>query len=95
MLIEITGDEELSRLLGIEQGYLLSVENLQRVVIIHTINCRSCNPEFNDNVKPSDYKKRKNGEFWFSNNHDQILSKMEEFTAQGYTVSLCHICNAV
>ena len=33
MLIEITGDEELSRLLGIEQGYLLSVDHLKKVGI--------------------------------------------------------------
>ncbi len=94
MLIEITGDEELSRLLGIEQGYLLRIDNVKKGVIVHTINCRSCNPECGDNMKPSDYKNSKKGEFWFSNNRDQIFSKIEEFTEQGYFVSLCKMCNA-
>jgi hypothetical protein len=95
MLIEITGEEELKRLLGIEQGYFLSVDNLKKAVIVHMIDCRCCNPECNDNIKPSIQIMGEKGEFWFSNNRDQIFSKIEEFTTKGYTLSFCKVCKVV
>ena len=93
MLIEITGNEELKRLLGIDDGFLLNVDFPTNRLTRHKINCKFCDPESDVGVKPSSKIENKSGEFWFSNNYDQIFSKAEEFNAKGCTVSLCKVCN--
>ena len=93
MLIEITGDEELKRLLGIMEGYVLSVDFPSNLIKIHRINCKYCDPESGLDEKPSRKKQNKSGEFWFSNKYIQIFSKAEEFKAKGHTISLCKACN--
>ena len=89
MLIEITSDGELERLLGIGQGFLLKVDHHKNLLILHMIYCRYCNPTGEEGVKPS----RKIDEFWFSNLRNQIISKIKQFSTKGYTVSLCKVCN--
>ena len=91
-MIEITGDKELKRLIGIDNGFLLSVNFLTKNQIIHRINCKFCDPENDSGIKPSNKIQDKSGEVWFSNKHNQILVKAEEFNIKGHTFSLCKIC---
>ena len=95
MLIEISGDGELKRLLGIEYGFLLNVDYPTNVVTVHRIDCRFCDPESEVGIKPSSKKINECGEFWFSNIRKQIFSKADEFDAKGYTVNLCKVCNPI
>ena len=92
MLIEITGDGELKRLLGIEYGFLLNVDYPTKIVRVHKIGCRFCDPESAVGMKPSSKKENESGEFWFSNTSKQIFEKAEEFTAKGYTSTYCKVC---
>ena len=93
MLIEITGDEEMKRLLGIDNGFLLNVDFPTTLLTIHRINCKFCDPESDLGEKPSKKIQNKSGEFWFSDKYNQIFSKAEEFTAKGFNLSLCKLCN--
>ena len=93
MLIEITGDEELKRLLGIDEGFLLNANFSTNLLTIHKIKCKFCNPENDASVKPSSKKENKSGELWFSNKYNQIFSKVKEFNQKRFTISLCKVCN--
>lgn len=93
MLIEITGDEELKRLLGIDSGFLLVANYPSNLITIHMIKCKLCNPETNASLNSSD-KRQKNIEIWFSNKHQEIISKAEEISEKKRCViSLCEVCN--
>ena len=94
MIIEITGDEELKRLLGIDCGFFLNVDYPTKLVTVHMLNCRLCDPENDEGIKPSRKKGNKSGEFWFSNRQTQIISKVKEFREKGYSINLCTICNS-
>jgi hypothetical protein len=92
MLIEITGDGELKRLLGIEYGFLLNVDYPTRIATVHEISCRFCDPESAGGMKPSSKKENETGELWFSNTSKPILEKAEEFSTKGYTITYCEEC---
>ena len=92
MLIEITGDGELKRLLGIEYGFLLNVDYPTKTARVHKISCRFCDPENAGGMKPSSKKENESGELWFSNTSKPIIKKAEEFNAKGYTTTYCKTC---
>lgn len=92
MLIEITRDGELKRLLGIECGFLLNVDYPTKIVRVHKIGCRFCNPENTVGMKPSSKKENATGEFWFSNTSQQIFEKAEEFSTKSYVIAYCKVC---
>ena len=92
MLIEITGDGELKRLLGIECGFLLNVDYPTKIARLHNIGCRFCNPNNPGGMRPSSKKENARGEFWFSNNSKPIFEKAEEFKTKSYTIAYCKVC---
>jgi hypothetical protein len=94
MLIEITSDEELKRLLGIDSGFLLIANYPSKHVTIHKINCKLCNPQTNVSLSQSDKKQIKTAEIWFSNKRQKIFTKAKEITEKkGYSITYCKICN--
>ena len=94
MLIEITGDVELKRLIGIDSGFLLDANYPLNLVTIHMINCKLCNPENNANVSPSNKRQSKIGEIWYSDKHQTIYSKAKEISEKrGCIISSCKACN--
>ena len=94
MLIEITGDTELERLLGIDFGFLLVADYLLNLLEIHKINCKQCNPESNTGLSPSNKKHNNTGEIWFSNKRQKIFLKAREISdRKGCSITLCKICN--
>jgi hypothetical protein len=94
MLIEITGDAELKRLLGIDSGFLLDADYCSHLVTIHIINCRLCNPVTNAKLSPSKKKENKTGEIWFSDKRNEIMSKASNISEKRKCVtSLCEVCH--
>ena len=94
MLIEITGDEELKRLLGIDSGFLLDADYPSNLVAIHRIKCKFCNPETNASLSPSDKRQNNVGEIWYSDKRQKIFSKAREISEKrGCAISSCKVCN--
>ena len=93
MLIEITGDEELKRLLGIDSGFLIIADYPSNVVTIHTINCKLCDPEANKSLSISAKRQGNKGEMWYSDKRQAIISKANEISEKrNCEISLCNIC---
>jgi hypothetical protein len=92
MLIEITGDGELKRLLEIEHGFLVDIDYPTKTATVHKISCRFCDPEKDGGMKPSSKKENATGEFWFSNTSKPILKKADELNTKGYTITYCEAC---
>lgn len=94
MLIEITGDAELKRLLGIDSGFLLDADYSSHLVSIHMINCKLCNPVINAKLSPSKKKENKTGEIWFSDKLQEIMSKASNISEKRKCmISLCEECH--
>ena len=85
LLSEILNDEQLIKLYT-ESGFLVAVDYTKNEVRLHTIDCIG--------VKPSKVRADKTGEFWYSKDRDEIISKAEEIAKKkGYTNVKCPICN--
>lgn len=93
MLIEITSDRQLKKLLS-TIGFLVNVDYPTKDVKLHKIDCKYCNPSSPLGVKPSSKRLNNTGEFWFSDNRGEANSKAGEIANnKGYNYSLCAICN--
>ena len=93
MLTEIISDEQLEKLLS-AKGFLVNVDYPTRDVKLHGIHCKYCNPSSSIGVKPSSKRLNNTGEFWYSNNRNEAISKAEEISSKrGYNYSLCANCN--
>ena len=93
MLIEITGNEEFKRLLGIDSGFLIIADYPSNVLTIHTINCKLCDPEANKSLSISVKRQDNKGEMWYSDKRQTIISKANEISEKrNCEISLCDIC---
>jgi len=93
LLVEVNSDEQLVALLG-SPGFLINVGYINRAVKIHSMRCKYCDPRRKIGVKPSSKRLNKTGEFWYSQNRNDVNSKANEIaTERGYNRSLCAVCN--
>ena len=93
LLTEIRSDDQLKSFLS-GAGYLLNVDYPTRDMKLHRIECRYCNPSGSVGVKPSRKRLNNTGEFWYSDNRDELDSKAEEIGhKRGFNYFLCKICN--
>ncbi len=67
MLIEVTNDQQLRKLLS-TSGFLVNVDYPTKYVTLHMISCRYCDPKSSVGVKPSSKRLNNTGEFWYSEN---------------------------
>jgi len=92
LLTEVIDDEQLRELLN-RTGFLVNVDYWTKVVKLHDLHCRFCNPTLSGSVKPSSKRKNKTGEFWYSNDRKEAIVKAIEISQEkGYMYSLCAIC---
>lgn len=93
LLTEILNDEQLIKLYT-ESGFLVAVDYTKNEVRLHTVDCMLADPISTIGVKPSKVRANKTGEFWYSKNRGEIISKAEEIAKKkGYTNVKCPICN--
>jgi len=92
LLIEVFNDEQLKELI-LNRGFLLNVDYPTRDVKLHKITCSNCNPKSSIGVKPSSKRQNKTGEFWYSVNRQEAISKAIEISKKrGYRYSFCLKC---
>lgn len=93
LLTEILNDEQLIELYT-ASGFLVAVDYTKDEVRLHTIDCMLADPISTIGVKPSKARSDKTGEFWYSKDRDEVLSKAEEIAKKkGYANIKCPICN--
>jgi hypothetical protein len=93
LLTEIFTDEQLIKLYT-ESGFLIVVNYTKNEIRLHTIDCMLADPISSIGVKPSKVRSNKTGEFWYSKDRDEIISKTEEIAKKmGFTNVKCPICN--
>ena len=77
MLIEVTSDQQLEKLLS-TSGFLVNVDYPTKDVTLHMISCRYCDPSSPVGVKPSSKRLNNTGEFWYSDNPFEANSKAKK-----------------
>lgn len=93
MVTEIISDEQLIKLYT-ESGFLVAVDYTKNEVRLHTVDCMLADPISTIGIKPSKSISNKTGEFWYSKDRDEIISKAEEIaTKKNYENIKCPICN--
>jgi hypothetical protein len=93
MLIQITTDEKLKKLLR-ETGFVLNVDYPTRDAKLHRTYCSHANPDNPTGIQPSRKTLNKTGEFWYSEDREEILQKAEELAGIGkLNVTFCAKCN--
>ena len=93
MVTEIVSDEQLIKLYT-ESGFLVAVDYPKNEVRLHTIDCMLADPISTIGVKPSKSRSNKTGEFWYSRDRNEIISKAEEIAKKmDYENIKCPICN--
>jgi hypothetical protein len=92
LLIEVFDDEDLKKLIT-NGGFLLNFDYPIKNVKLHRITCRHCNPDNSVAVKPSSRRQNKSGEFWYSDNRQEAISKAIKISKRrGHRYSLCLRC---
>jgi hypothetical protein len=92
LLIEILDDKNLKRLI-LNGGFLLNFDYPIKNAKLHRITCRHCNPDNSISVKPSSKRQSKTGEFWYSDNRQEAISKAIEISKRrGHRYSFCPRC---
>ena len=87
MLIEVTSDQQLEKLLS-TSGFLVNVDYPTKDVKLHMISCKYCDPSSIVGVKPSGKRLNNTGEFWYSDNPFEANSKAKEIAVKrGYSNS--------
>ncbi len=93
MLIQVATDEKLKKLLG-EGGFILNVDYPTRDTKLHRISCPHANPDNPVGIHPSSKTLNKTGEFWYSENRDEILQKARDLTSiMKSHLTCCVRCN--
>ena len=92
MLIEIISDKQLIDLYT-TSGFLIAVEYPKKEVKLHTVDCMLADPISSVGVKPSKARENNTGEFWFSENRAEAISKAEQIAEKEYKYIVCPICN--
>jgi hypothetical protein len=92
MLIEVNSDEQLVTLLD-SPVFFLNVDYQTRIVKMHSISCKYCDPRRKVGVKPPIKRLNKTGEFWYSCYRNEVNSKATEIAeTRGYKYRLCAFC---
>lgn len=92
LLIEVFDDENLKKLIS-NGGFLLNFDYPIKNVKLHRITCRLCNPDNSVAVKPSSKRQNKIGEYWYSDNRQEAISKAIKISKKrGYRYSFCLRC---
>jgi hypothetical protein len=93
LLTKIVNDDQLIKLYT-EGGHLVAADYPKKEVKLHTIDCMLADPISTVGVKPSKAMENKTGEFWYSKDRDEAISKAEEIAKnKGYTYIVCPICD--
>jgi hypothetical protein len=75
-----------------QRGFLVNIDFPTKVVRVHRINCRHCNPKSTICVRPLSKMLNKTGDIWYADNRQEAIVKALLSLKKGYRYSECHVC---